>query len=57
MVMGLCCAAACSGGGHWVGLERLVYSVLFPALLIHTIAQADLSRVPVGGLAVHLLAR
>ena len=25
---------------HWIGAERLVYYVLFPALLIHTLARA-----------------
>lgn len=34
---------------HWVGLERVVYYVLFPALLVDTLAKADLSRVPVFG--------
>jgi predicted permease len=33
---------------HWFGIERLVYYVLFPALLINTLAHADLTRVPVG---------
>jgi predicted permease len=33
---------------HWIGLERLVYYVLFPALLIQTTARADLASVPVG---------
>jgi malonate transporter len=32
---------------HWVGLERLLYYVMFPALLIGTMARADLSKVPV----------
>jgi malonate transporter len=32
---------------HWVGLERLLYYVMFPALLIGTMARADLTRVPV----------
>lgn len=32
---------------HWLGLERLVYYVLFPALLILTLARADLGSVPV----------
>ena len=31
---------------HWVGIERLVYFLLFPALLIDTLALADLSKVP-----------
>jgi predicted permease len=37
---------------HWVGVERLVYYVLFPALLVDTVARADLGAVPfigVGG--------
>jgi predicted permease len=32
---------------HWAGAEQVVYYVLFPALLIVTLARADLSRVPV----------
>lgn len=40
---------------HWIGLERLVYFVLFPALLIQTTARADLSRVPLGGFGGTLL--
>jgi malonate transporter len=32
---------------HWVGIERIIYYVLFPALLINTLAHADLTRVPV----------
>jgi hypothetical protein len=32
---------------HWIGLERLLYYVMFPALLIGTMARADLSKVPV----------
>jgi hypothetical protein len=32
---------------HWVGLERLLYYVMFPALLIGTMARADLTKVPV----------
>lgn len=34
---------------QWIGTERIVYYVLFPALLIDTLARADLSRVPVFG--------
>lgn len=34
---------------HWIGLERLVYYVLFPALLIDTLARVDLSSVPIFG--------
>jgi predicted permease len=40
---------------HWVGIERLVYYVLFPALLINTLAHADLSRVPIGQVGGALL--
>src|SRR3954466_8979021 len=32
---------------HWIGVERLIYYLLFPALLIDTLARADLSKVPV----------
>jgi malonate transporter and related proteins len=34
---------------QWIGVERIVYYVLFPALLIDTLARADLSQVPVFG--------
>jgi predicted permease len=40
---------------HWVGLERLVYYVLFPALLIQTLAHAKLGGVPVAGVGGALL--
>lgn len=33
---------------HWIGLERLVYFILFPALLIETLARANLASVPIG---------
>ncbi|MDN6180023.1 MAG: AEC family transporter [Halomonas subglaciescola] len=39
----------------WPQLERLVYFVLFPAMLVATLATAEISRVPVGRLAVVLL--
>lgn len=32
---------------HWIGVERLIYYLLFPAMLIDTLARADLTRVPV----------
>jgi malonate transporter and related proteins len=32
---------------HWVGLEKLLYYVMFPALLVRTMARADLANVPV----------
>ena len=40
--------------GHWIGVERLVYYVLFPALLIQTLARADLAAVPAAGMAAAL---
>ena len=40
---------------HWIGAERIVYYVLFPALLINTLAHADLTRVPVEEVAGTLL--
>jgi malonate transporter len=41
---------------HWVGLERLLYYVMFPALLIGTMARADLSQVPVLAVGSTMLA-
>lgn len=40
---------------QWHGLERLVYYVLFPALLIETLARANLGSVPVAGVGGALL--
>lgn len=40
---------------QWHGLERLTYYVLFPALLIQTLARADLASVPVAGVGGALL--
>src|SRR5688572_14526884 len=37
------------GDRLWTIAEKLVYYVLFPALLIETLARADLSRVPAAG--------
>jgi predicted permease len=34
---------------HWIGVEKIVYYVLFPALLVDTIARADLGSVPLLG--------
>ena len=34
---------------QWNGIERLTYYILFPALIIDTLARADLSRVPIWG--------
>jgi predicted permease len=41
---------------HWVGMERLLYYVMFPALLIESLARADLSKVPVLAVGGTLLA-
>jgi hypothetical protein len=41
---------------HWIGLERLVYYLLFPALLIATLSHADLSQVPIAEVGGALLA-
>lgn len=39
----------------WPAMERLIYFVLFPAMLVGTLATADVSQVPVGRLALVLL--
>lgn len=39
---------------HWIGPERLVYFVMFPALLIDTLTRADLGKVPALGVGVAL---
>ncbi|MCC5901755.1 MAG: AEC family transporter [Halomonas sp.] len=39
----------------WPHMERLIYFVLFPAMLVGTLATADVSQVPVGRLALVLL--
>jgi len=41
---------------HWIGMERLLYYVMFPALLIGTLARADLGKVPVFAIGITLLA-
>lgn len=38
--------------GVWVGLERLVYFVFFPALLVHRLAAADFAVLTLGPLAL-----
>jgi predicted permease len=40
---------------HWIGVEKLVYYVLFPALLIDTLARADLGSVPMVGVGSALI--
>lgn len=39
----------------WPQMERLIYFALFPAMLVGTLATADVSQVPVGRLALVLL--
>jgi malonate transporter len=41
---------------HWAGMERVTYVVFFPALVIDTLARADLSSVPVLGVGGALIA-
>jgi len=36
---------------HWAGLERITYVIFFPALVMKTLAQADLGSVPLAGVA------
>lgn len=45
-----------SEDAHWLGLERLLYYVMFPALLIESLSRADLSKVPVLAVGGTLLA-
>ncbi|MGO4741417.1 AEC family transporter [Bosea sp. 2KB_26] len=40
---------------HWAGVERLTYQVLFPAVVIHTLAVADLSQLPVLAMGLTLV--
>ena len=42
---------------HWVGTERILYYVMFPALLIGTLMRADLTKVPVLAVGGTLFAR
>lgn len=39
------------GGDFWARAERLIYYILFPALLVHVLATADVTQVPVIRLA------
>lgn len=43
------------GGDFWARMERLIYFLLFPAMLVATLARADISQVPVTRLALVLL--
>jgi predicted permease len=40
---------------EWIGLEQLVYYILFPALLIDTLSRANLASVPIAGVGGALL--
>jgi malonate transporter and related proteins len=39
----------------WSQLERFIYFLLFPAMLVSTLATADVSQVPVGQVAITLI--
>jgi predicted permease len=43
-----------SAEAHWVGLERLTYFVLTPALIIEALASADLGKIPALGVGAAL---
>ncbi|MEQ6889632.1 AEC family transporter [Halomonas sp. CS7] len=43
------------GGDFWPRMERLIYFLLFPAMLVSTLAGADVDQVPVARLALALL--
>lgn len=43
------------GGDFWSRMERLIYFLLFPAMLVATLTNADMQQVPVGRVAVALL--
>lgn len=43
------------GGDFWPRLERLIYFLLFPAMLLSTLASADVTAVPVARVATVLL--
>ncbi|WP_251976007.1 AEC family transporter [Salinicola avicenniae] len=43
------------GGDFWPRLERVIYYLLFPAMLVATLATADIASVPVARLGVTLL--
>ncbi|MCW4151981.1 AEC family transporter [Halomonas sp. 18H] len=43
------------GGDFWPRMERLIYFMLFPAMLVATLATADMQQVPVGRVALTLL--
>jgi predicted permease len=43
------------GDAHWSGIERATYFIFFPAIIIDTLARADLSSVPVLGVGGALI--
>ncbi|MEQ6917945.1 AEC family transporter [Halomonas aquatica] len=43
------------GGDFWPRMERLIYVLLFPAMLVSTLATAEVDEVPVARLALVLL--
>ncbi len=40
---------------HWIGVERLTYQVLFPAVVIATLATAELGNLPVLAMGLSLV--
>ncbi len=40
---------------HWEGLERISYLVFFPAIIVKTLAMADLRGAPIGPLAATMI--
>lgn len=40
---------------HWLGVERLTYQVLFPAVVVYTLAMADLGKLPVLAMGMSLV--
>jgi malonate transporter len=42
--------------GAWAGFEKVTYHVLFPAVIIETLAKAELTRVPILGVGGALIA-
>lgn len=51
----LCRATNFVSEQQWAGLERGTYVIFFPALIIHTLSQADLASVPVIGVGGALI--
>ena len=44
------------GDGFWMPAERLIYFILLPALIVHTLAGADLAGIRIGALAITIVA-